>query len=137
MVNQKQPSWRLHLTVTDRNPGLKQLIEEFRNEGVNVVNHGFVNPVDVYSLCQYLVYPSLTESFGLGLMEGHAAGLQIISSDLPYAHSVVKPSATFDPLNPQNMAKVILANRLENKDFIQTELKTEDMLEPMLAMFTK
>ena len=137
LVNEKQPAWRLHLTVTDRNPAVKQLIETYAKEGLNVVNHGFVNPADVYSICQYLVYPSLTESFGLGLMEGYAAGLQIIASDLPYAHSVVKPSATFDPLNPQNMADVILKTRLENPDFMATELKTQDMLEPMLAMFPR
>ena len=45
--------------------------------------------------------------------------------------------ATFDPLNPQNMAEVILKTRVENPDLKETELTTEDMLEPMLAMFPR
>lgn len=137
LINKERPDWRLHLTVTDRNPTVKQEIENYVKAGVNVVNHGFVDPVAVYSQCQYLVYPSLTESFGLGLMEGYAAGLQIISSDLPYAHSVVKPSAVFDPLNPRNLAEIILKNRIDSPDFQRTELKTRNLLEPMLAMFPK
>lgn len=49
LVNNEKPNWRLHLTVTERNPAIKQMIEEYAAAGVNVVNHGFVNPVDVYS----------------------------------------------------------------------------------------
>jgi glycosyltransferase involved in cell wall biosynthesis len=106
IVNKTKPDWRLHLTVTERNPEVLNQIEIYKNLGANVINHGFVNPVDVYSQCQYLVYPSLTESFGLGLIEGTVAGLQVISSDLPYAHSVVYPSAVFNPWKPEEMASV-------------------------------
>ncbi len=112
LVSQKQPDWRLHLTVTSRNPEVIGLIETYKSLGANVVNHGFVNPVDVYSECQYQVYPSLTESFGPGLFEGTVAGLQVICSDLPQAHSVMHSSAVFDPYQPEQMAFVILNNRI-------------------------
>jgi glycosyltransferase involved in cell wall biosynthesis len=132
IVNETQPDWRLHLTVTERCPELLSLIENYKNQGLNVINHGFVNPVDVYSQCQYLIYPSLTESFGLGLIEGTVAGLQVICSDLPYAHSVVYPSAVFDPYQPEEMAAAILKNRIENPDFKATSLRTKDMIRQML-----
>lgn len=135
IVNKAQPEWRLHLTVTERNPEVLNQIEIYKNLGANIINHGFVNPVDVYSQCQYLVYPSLTESFGLGLIEGTVAGLQVISSDLPYAHSVVYPSAVFNPWKPEEMASVILKNRIENHDFIRTRLKTKDLIDEMFAMW--
>ncbi len=135
LVNKHQPDWRLHLTVTGRNPALVSLIENYRSSGVNVVNHGFADPVDVYSECQYLIYPSLTESFGLGLIEGATAGLQIICADLPYAHSVVKPSAVFDPFRPESMAAAILSNRMEMPGFEPTMLKAKDMVTEMLSVW--
>lgn len=135
IVNKSRPEWCLHLTVTDRFPELRAAIQQYIDQGVNLVNHGFVDPVSVYSLCQYLVYPSLTESFGLGLLEGAAAGLSILSSDLPYAHAVVRPSACFDPTSPQHIAKTILEQRLENPGFQQTKLITPDRVEDLLAMF--
>ncbi len=137
LVNQKQPGWRLNLTVSGRFPEVVARIEEYRNQGVNILNHGFTDPVNVYSRCRYLIYPSLTESFGLGLIEGTLAGLQVICSDLPYAHSVLEPSAVFDPLNPEKMAAVILANRTENENFRPTRLITRDCINDMLAMWNK
>jgi glycosyltransferase involved in cell wall biosynthesis len=135
LVNHEQPGWRLHLTVTGRHPQLIDLIETYIRKGVNIINHGFVDPVKAYSECQYLVYPSLTESFGLALIEGATAGLQVISSDLPYAHLVIEPSAVFNPMGPEDIARVILNNRIGNSHFRPTKLIATDQIREMLTMW--
>jgi glycosyltransferase involved in cell wall biosynthesis len=45
----------------------------------------------------------LTESLGIGLIEGAQAGLAIVASDRPYVFELVEPSLTFDPLNTRSL----------------------------------
>jgi hypothetical protein len=39
----------------------------------------------------------LTESFGLGLVEGIENGCKVIAANLPYTFAVCNPSIVFDP----------------------------------------
>ena len=48
-------------------------------------------------MLDYLVYPSLVESFGLPLIEAQINHVNIIASDLPYVYDVCKPYLVFDP----------------------------------------
>ena len=70
------------------------------NEGYPVINHGFV-PRDllgtIYGEAAFSIYPSLSESFGLGIIEAIENQCDIIGSDLPYTYAVCKPSLVFDP----------------------------------------
>jgi glycosyltransferase involved in cell wall biosynthesis len=55
-----------------------------------------------------MVFPSLSESFGLGLVEAMAAGCPVVASDLPYAHDVAGNAAVyFDPHNPESIALAV------------------------------
>jgi hypothetical protein len=69
-------------------------------EGYPIVNHGFV-PRDslgtIYDKAANCIYPSLSESFGLGIIEALENQCDIIGSDLPYTYAVCKPSLVFDP----------------------------------------
>jgi len=52
-----------------------------------------------------LVFPSLAESFGLGLVEAMQAACPIAASDLPYAREVAGDAAVyFDPRSPLSIA---------------------------------
>jgi glycosyltransferase involved in cell wall biosynthesis len=77
---------------------------------VQVTNMGVISKKAVcklYSDSKCLVFPSLEESFGLGLIEAVEMGLDIIAADLKYVYEVVNPSLVFDPSSPQSCANAI------------------------------
>lgn len=57
---------------------------------------------------EYLIYPSLKESFGLPLIEATQLGLKIIAADLPYTFEVVRPSLIFDPLSIESIRNIVI-----------------------------
>jgi glycosyltransferase involved in cell wall biosynthesis len=73
---------------------------------------GHLLPTEVeYALAnsELLVFPSLAESFGLGLVEAMAAGCPIAAADLPYAHDVAGPAAHyFNPNSPESIAAAVI-----------------------------
>jgi glycosyltransferase involved in cell wall biosynthesis len=88
---QKQKTGKLYVTIGNEFLDLKKSIAAFQKEGVPIVNVGFLNRKELYSLymkSEFLVFPSLTESFGLGLLEAMECGCKIIGADLPYIHTV-------------------------------------------------
>ena len=91
----------LHLTLPDTSPKhILKMIANLQNLGHNIINHKRCSIDEIrnlYKTCNYLIFPSLTESFGLPLIEAASSGCKIISSDLPYVHCVIKPSLTFNP----------------------------------------
>lgn len=72
---------------------------------------GFINYDEVqYALSNsdLMVFPSLSESFGLGLVESMNAGCPIIAADLPYAHDVVADAALyFDPNDSHSIEQTV------------------------------
>lgn len=121
----------LHLTVTDHYNELINTIEEYRHKGLNVVNHGFVNAYDLYSQHKYLVYPSLCESFGLGLIEAVKCGCDVVASDLPYVFEVVNPTLVFDPLEPRSIADSI-EQILKGDNLRSTTLVVENKIQEIV-----
>lgn len=74
---------------------------------------GILNPDEVdYALrsSDLTVFPSLAESFGLGLAESMAAGCPIAASDLSYAHDVCDDAAVyFDPNDHHSIETTVVA----------------------------
>lgn len=54
-----------------------------------------------------LIYPSILESFGLPLLEGAAAALPILASELDYVRDVCVPVQTFDPGSAVSIARAV------------------------------
>lgn len=101
----------LHLTVQNESPFVDK-IKEVQNEGVNVVNHGvipFKEVFDLYKHSKAIVYPSHNESLGLGIVEAITAGCDVIGSDLPFLHSICKPSFVFNPYSVESIAEAVVA----------------------------
>ena len=63
---------------------------------------------------EFVIYPSFSESFGIGIIEGIENGCKIIGADLEYLKSVCNPSLTFNPNSPFSIA-----------DAFQKSVKTE------------
>lgn len=90
----------LHLTIPPGNPVLIEKIVTLNQRGLRIRNHGvlpYSDLLDLYCQNEFIIYPSLSESFGLPLIEGVKSGCKIIASDLPYTYAVVQPSLTFNP----------------------------------------
>jgi len=126
---------KLTVTVDSFYQHLTDLIKEKQKQGYPIVNLGFIEReklVEVYSSSEYLVYPSLAESFGLAILEAIDCGCKVIGADLPYLYAVCEPSLTFDPIDEDSITKTLslsLKNTLQPslsraKNEIETLLKT-------------
>lgn len=96
----------LILTVGEENTELLSLLREKKEKQYPITNLGFIPRqllAKVYKESEYLIFPSLAESFGLGLVEAIENGCKIIASDLPYTHAVCEPTLLFDPLNEKSI----------------------------------
>ena len=54
-----------------------------------------------------LIYPSINETLGIPIIEAHENGLNIITSNLPYAKQFVTPDYLFDPLSVSSISRAI------------------------------
>jgi glycosyltransferase involved in cell wall biosynthesis len=98
----------LHLTLYGEWTGLYQQIEKARSVGARITNHGFTDSQLLYQACGYQIYPSVAESFGLGLVEAAEAGCAILASDRPFVRQVVNPLVTFDPNSATAIEEAVL-----------------------------
>lgn len=60
-----------------------------------------------YGRCRALVFPSLSESFGLPLLEARQAGCPVLAGELDFVRDVCEPAQTFDPLSPVSIARAL------------------------------
>ncbi|MDN5650257.1 MAG: glycosyltransferase [Acinetobacter sp.] len=102
---------KLTLTVPSKADSLCLLIERKKSEGYPIVNVGFVSRdklINLYKSNEYLIFPSLAESFGLGLAEAIDGGCKVLGADLPYTYEVCNPSLVFDPYNVNGIENAII-----------------------------
>ena len=89
----------LILTVTKEYLEVFNLIEEKQKLGYPVLNMGYIENkseiIKLYLQSEFYINPSLTESFGLTLIEAAECGCRILSCDLPYVDEVCTPSLKF------------------------------------------
>lgn len=100
----------LHLTISSSFIELSALIESYIKDGIPIVNHGNIERselTELYHGSEFSIYPSLTESLGLGIIEALECGCKIIGADRPYMHAVCEPSVIFDPLSVESIIQSI------------------------------
>ncbi|KQF03203.1 hypothetical protein APB97_02740, partial [Acinetobacter baumannii] len=101
----------LTITVPNSDLNLCEFIQKKINLGYPIKNVGFIDREKITALYlanEYLIFPSLAESFGLGLAEAIDGGCKIIASDLSYTYEVCEPSLVFDPLSIESMKNAIV-----------------------------
>jgi len=128
--------FELHLTVSSAYPALVAEIGKYQNKGIRIINHGSKPALELYQICHFLIYPSLIESFGLGLIEATLSGLDVVAADLPYVHAVVEPSGCFDPASPTSIAHAVANTRPESAHFSPSKLIVENEIHHLLALLT-
>jgi glycosyltransferase involved in cell wall biosynthesis len=97
---QKHKVGELTVTISSDYTEEIQLIKKAGEEGYPIHNIGFVKREklkELYQETEYLIFPSLAESFGLGIVEAINEDCKVIGADLPYMHAVCDPSLIFDP----------------------------------------
>ena len=101
----------LTVTIPKSSVNLCELIDEKNRLNYPIINAGFIDRnelVNLYLSHEYLVFPSLAESLGLGLAEAVDAGCKVLVSDLPYAYQVCDPSLTFNPHTVESIESCII-----------------------------
>lgn len=109
---------KLIFTVNEDYPEVLGLIENKLSEGYPIENIGFVNRLTLqkkYLSSEFLIFPSLTESFGLGLTEAIECGCMVIGADLPYTHEVCEPTLVFNPLDERSIYSAFEDSLNKNK----------------------
>jgi glycosyltransferase involved in cell wall biosynthesis len=123
----------LVLTIGEEYPELKSIIKEATDIGINIIDKGIISLEELnaeYENADVCIYPSLFESFGLGLIEAALKGMPICASDLPFVYEVVKPNSIFDPNSKESIFKSLLAaNTFGN---VHAELICENKLEELI-----
>jgi len=126
---------KLHLTVPYECKVFCNKIKQAQEEGVIVVNHGsipFNEVMDLYRRSKVIIYPSHNESLGLSIIEAIKAGCDVIGADLPYLHSVCKPSQIFNPYSPESIKNAVL--RYEEGSSPKSELLIHNKLGELIGL---
>jgi len=108
----------LHVTVGPGFPAVLHEIDTYVRRGVPIVNEGFLphdQLIALYGRVQAQIYPSLTEAFGIGLIESAMAGLPVLASDRPYVHELLEPTMTFEPTDVASMTRCLMLARETGK----------------------
>jgi len=81
-------------------------------KNLKIVNHGlleFSKLENVYQKTQFLIFPSLNESFGLPLIESINYNCKVLAPNLNYVNEVITPSIKFDPFSSSKISESILS----------------------------
>ncbi|MDD4515970.1 glycosyltransferase [Massilibacteroides sp.] len=133
----KKKEGKLTLTIPDNFSDLCDLIKEKQDKGYPINNIGFVKRENLYKSYQtheYLIYPSLAESFGLGIVEAIEHGCKVIGADLKYMHDVCIPSLIFNPYKEDELIKVF--ERSLDKDVKTTHLNIKNRINEVLKLLS-
>lgn len=125
----------LHLTIDDSNQELIKQIMYYQESNIPIINHGLLDKIEVnklYSRSEYLIFPSLQESFGLPIIEAIKYGCKVLASKRPYVSEVCNPSLSFDPLDIDDIANCItIAKTNELKESV---LKIDDRIKDLVKI---
>jgi len=116
----------LTLTVPITNIQICNRINELNALGCQITNLGVVD----YAICleytaksEFCIFPSLSESLGLGLVEGQMLGCKVLVSDMDYAYQAIEPSDVFDPYKTESIVASVLKAMTQSTPDTQLRMK--------------
>jgi glycosyltransferase involved in cell wall biosynthesis len=107
----KKKCGELHLTLENTYVDLLEEVHSLKKQGYPIINHGFMtheNLAYLYSKCLFFIFPSLTESFGLGIIEALENGCLVLGADRPYMHAICKPNLVFNPESIEDICNAMI-----------------------------
>ena len=124
---------KLHLTINK-----EELPKNVFPKNLKVKFHGTLSSTNVnklYNSCEFAIYPSLIESFGLPLIEASNHRCKVIASNLPYVHEIIKPSLTFDPYSVESISSAIL-KAIDTDNLPETNVLIENKINNFINFIT-
>jgi glycosyltransferase involved in cell wall biosynthesis len=101
----------LALTIAPSYANLVGEIEQaILSDGLNIINFGNLSQSAVFKLYKSssaLIYPSLSESLGLPLIEASKFGIPIVAAELDYVRDSCIPEQTFDPSSSISISRAV------------------------------
>lgn len=101
----------LALTLGPRDARLVAWVsEQAAQYDLPVVNLGSMSHrelLQIYRQAGALIYPSLSESLGLPLVEAAHLGVPIVAAESDYVRDVCVPVESFDPMSPHSIARAV------------------------------
>lgn len=134
-INQE---YELHLTVEKKFGSLYNVILGLREKGYQIVNHEYLDRKQLgklYRESEFLIYPSLAESFGLGILEALESGCKVMGANLPYMHAVCIPSLLFNPNSIPDM--VVSLNKIISEDILPSKQLVFNEIDELVNIFRK
>lgn len=124
----------LGLTVNETAyPELAAEIHRLSQKGINIVNYGFTDPYPLYARYGFLIYPSLLETIGLGMVEAAGWGCRVIASDLPQTYAVMRPSLVFDPFSEESICGAVIT-ALKSDGIPEPEVKIHNSIDELIQL---
>ena len=106
---------------------------------LKVINHGILDFNDLkklYTKSEFLIFPSLNESFGLPLIEAIQFNCKILASDLPFVKEIIKASFLFNPLSVDSISEKIL-DAVQNKKIGYSKIIIENKIDTFVEDITR
>jgi glycosyltransferase involved in cell wall biosynthesis len=100
----------LALTLPEESLHLLSLLSVLRQKGLKFFNHPTASHeqvLEMYGKSRALIFPSITESFGIPLLEANSLGLPILAGELDYVREFVTPVQTFDPHSEKSIYRAV------------------------------
>ncbi len=101
----------LVLTISENYRDILNYIERLvREERIHVVNLGALSQIEVIQLyykSRALIYPSITEAYGLPLVEATISNLPILAGELDYVRDICQPKETFDVNSELSISRAV------------------------------
>lgn len=125
---------KLFLTVGNENLNLKNYILYLENNGYPIFNCGNLKLHEVkklYGKCKYFIFPSLSESFGLPILEAYYNDCKIIGINKTYFKEIIKTNYMFDEndsLQLEYILESLLKNYVEIEQLCLVQNKIENLL---------
>ena len=99
--------FKLHIVGGNRNPGVEEEVKGyFRNVRDKVIFAGFLNGVELaraYAAADLFLHCSITETFGLVVLEAMASGMPVIARDQGGPSEIIKQGKTGYLVPPQDL----------------------------------
>ena len=115
---------KLNVIVTIVGPldkDLLSIIQKYRISYINKVNLTDSEIIEEYRHCDFVLFCSLFEGFGMPILEANAIGRPILCSDIPIMHEVAGDAALFvDPTDVDSIKAGI--RELISNEFLRKKL---------------
>lgn len=128
-ISKTNPDLSLYITLSNKNR------EEFTSPNITFLDYVTKEKVsEMINKYNYIIHPSLKESFGLVLIEAANKNKIVLASDLSYVTEIIKPSLTFKPDCQKSIYDAIIST--QTKNFEGSKLKIKNKINYLIKLIS-